>query len=111
MSKGILKICDKGHRFYKSSDCPVCPICEAEHKPESGFLSVLSAPARRALENNGMTTLKRLAKFTEAQLLRLHGIGPSSIPILRKALSKQGLSFQKDKTRSLTTKNKKDVKN
>ncbi len=26
-SQGKLKVCSRGHRFQKSSDCPVCPIC------------------------------------------------------------------------------------
>ena len=45
-----LRTCDKGHQYDKSSDCPSCPICEQERKPDSGFLARLSAPARRSLE-------------------------------------------------------------
>lgn len=93
--KGILKICSKGHQFYKSSDCPVCPICEVEKKPADGYLSLLSAPARRALENANIKTLKDLTKFTEKELLNLHGLGPSSIPKLKIALSEAGLKFKK----------------
>lgn len=55
--KGTLRTCKNGHNYYKSSDCPTCPVCEKEKKPKDGFLSLLSAPARRALENNGITTL------------------------------------------------------
>jgi len=93
--KGILKICSKGHQFYKSSDCPVCPICEVEKKPADGYLSLLSAPARRALENANIKTLQDLTKFTEKELLNLHGLGPSSIPKLKMALSGAGLKFKK----------------
>jgi len=46
-----LKICERGHKFYKSSDYPTCPRCAAQDKPESGFLSLLSAPAKNALEH------------------------------------------------------------
>jgi hypothetical protein len=53
-----LKICDGGHKFYKSSECPSCPICAAEDKPESSFLSLLGAPARSALEQAGITFTK-----------------------------------------------------
>jgi len=53
-SNKSLRTCAKGHKYYKSSDCPTCPICEKELKPATGFLSILSAPARRALENNGI---------------------------------------------------------
>lgn len=94
-SKKILKICSRGHKFYKSSDCPTCPVCENERKPKYGFLSLLSAPARRALENKGITTLNKLSIFTENEILSLHGMGPSSIPKLKKVLKDNGLSFKK----------------
>ncbi|MDG3581156.1 RNA polymerase alpha subunit C-terminal domain-containing protein [Galbibacter pacificus] len=90
----ILKTCDKGHKFYKSSDCPTCPICEAERKPKDGFLSLLSAPARRALENNNIATLEELANHSEKEILSFHGLGKSSIPILKNAMKEQGLSFK-----------------
>lgn len=90
-----LRTCSKGHRYYKSSDCPTCPICEQERKPKDGFLAVLSAPARRALENKGITTLKQLSKYSKEGILALHGIGPSSIPKLDKALEAKGLTFRK----------------
>ncbi|MCP3765044.1 RNA polymerase alpha subunit C-terminal domain-containing protein [Domibacillus sp. A3M-37] len=89
-----LRTCDKGHQFYKSSDCPSCPTCEKERKPNSGFLSRLGAPAKRALENNGITTLEQLSKFTEKEILQLHGMGPSSLPKLSVALEEEGLSFR-----------------
>ena len=94
-TKGILKVCKNGHQFYKSSDCPTCPICENERKPTSGFLSLISGPARRALEHAGIKTLNQLSKQTEAEILKLHGTGPSTIPKLRAALQLKGLSFRK----------------
>ncbi|MGZ3931194.1 MAG: RNA polymerase alpha subunit C-terminal domain-containing protein [Bacteroidia bacterium] len=93
-SKKELRICDKGHRYYKSSDCRVCPVCEKERAPEDGFLSKMSAPARRALEREGITTLKKLAGYSEAELLKLHGFGPGSLPKLRNALKEKGLMFK-----------------
>ena len=87
------KICDKGHTFTKSSDCPTCPICAAADKPESGFLSLLVAPARRALQNAGITTSTELSKHSEQEILALHGIGPKSLPILKQALQEAGLDF------------------
>jgi len=47
------------------------------------FFSALSAPARRALEGKGITTLKQLATFSETALLQLHGMGKSSIPKIK----------------------------
>lgn len=89
-----LRTCGNGHRYNKSSDCPVCPQCEKERQPQADFLSLLSAPARRALENNGITTLQQLSAFTEKDILQLHGIGPGSIPRLQEALKAQGLTFK-----------------
>lgn len=96
LEKKTLKICPKGHKFYKSSDCPTCPTCEAENKPETGFLSKLGNPARNALEVNGITTLTELAKYSEREILKLHGMGPRSLPTLRQALMDAGLSFKDD---------------
>lgn len=93
--KKNLRTCDKGHKYYKTSDCPTCPVCENERKPATGFLSVLSAPARRALEQEGIKTLEQLSKKTETEILQLHGMGPSSLPKLRSALATNGLSFKK----------------
>ena len=95
MSTGNLRKCKKGHQYYKSSDCPVCPVCEKERKPSAGFLSELSAPARRALEREGIDTLSKLSKYTEKELLKLHGMGPGSIPKLKQALKKEGFSLRK----------------
>lgn len=91
--KGTLRTCSKGHNYYKSSDCPTCPICESERTPEAQFLSEIVAPARRALERENIVSLKKLAQYSEREILQLHGIGPSSIPKLKKALEEHGLSF------------------
>ncbi len=89
------KICRKGHVFHKTSQCPVCPICEMQRKPKSDFLSLLAAPARRALENKGIKTIRQLSSFSESEVLQLHGMGPGSIPKLRQALKVAGLSFKR----------------
>ena len=75
-------------------DSPTCPVCEAERKPNEGFLALLAAPARRALTNNGIVTLQQLAQRSEEEILQFHGMGKSSIPKLRAALEAQGLSFR-----------------
>jgi uncharacterized protein YdhG (YjbR/CyaY superfamily) len=89
------KTCKNGHPFTKTSDCPVCPICAKESKVKTGFMSTLSAPAQRALENAGIKTIKQLAKYSEADILSLHGLGKSSIPKLKTALTEVGLDFKK----------------
>ncbi|RBP89924.1 RNA polymerase alpha subunit [Cytobacillus firmus] len=88
-----LRVCEKGHKFYKSSECKSCPTCDKENKPESGFLSKLSAPARNALVHQGIDTLNKLSKYTEKEILKIHGIGPASLPIMRTSLKEEGLSF------------------
>lgn len=88
-------VCSFGHQYVKSSDCIVCPICEALKKPVEGFLSKLSAPARRALIAADLNTLEKLASVSESELLALHGIGKASIPLLQEALLSEGMAFRK----------------
>jgi predicted RecB family nuclease len=95
VSKSIPRVCKNRHQYYKSSHCPTCPVCEEQRKPVAGFAALLAAPARRALENAGIRTLQQLAQKNEADILTLHGMGPSSIPKLREALKSAGLVFNK----------------
>lgn len=90
----VLKVCEKGHTFYKSSECTSCPTCDKENKPESGFLSKLSSPARNALIHEGIDTLQKLSTYTQKEILKLHGIGPASLPTMRSSLEEEGLSFK-----------------
>lgn len=90
----ILKTCDQGHKFYKSSDCPTCPVCEKLKEPASGFLALLSNPARNALLHYGIDTVQKLAGHTEKEILALHGIGRASLPAFKKALEEAGLNFR-----------------
>jgi Bacterial RNA polymerase, alpha chain C terminal domain. len=91
-----LKVCAKGHRYYKSSDCPTCPVCESRKKPSEGFLSLLSAPARRALMHRGIDSLEALSEFTEKEILALHGMGKKSMPVLAESLRHAGLTFRQE---------------
>jgi predicted RecB family nuclease len=93
----MLKTCKNGHTFFKSSDCPVCPICEKERKPKDSFLSLIAAPARRALESEGITTLEKLSTYSESGILSLHGMGKSTLPKLNEALTEAGLSFKQSR--------------
>ena len=63
-------------------------------KKTKAFPSFPAASARRALENNGIKTLKQLSGYREADILKLHGMGPSSLPELREALPAENLSFK-----------------
>lgn len=93
-STGTLRTCSKGHQYYKSSDCPTCPVCEDARRPKEGFLSLLAAPARRALENAGITAVEQLAEYSEKDLLKLHGLGKTAIPVLKQALAQRGLGLK-----------------
>lgn len=92
-SSKTLRTCPDGHTYYKSSDCPVCPECEKQNKP-GGFLAALSAPARRALQAAGITSLQQLATWSEKEVLALHGMGKASLPLLREALQQEKLCFR-----------------
>ncbi len=89
-----LRTCQKGHRYYKSSDCPTCPVCEKLKEPASGFLGLLSNPARNALLHYGIDTIQKLAAHTKKEILALHGIGRASMPVFEKALKEAGLDFK-----------------
>lgn len=90
-----LRTCERGHQYYKSSECPVCPVCEKEREHPAEFYSLVSAPARRALERAGIISLTQLAKRTEKDLLAMHGMGPNAVLKLRAALKEKGSTFQK----------------
>ncbi|MCC5942103.1 MAG: RNA polymerase alpha subunit C-terminal domain-containing protein [Balneolaceae bacterium] len=90
------RTCSEGHTFYKSSDCPTCPICEKLKEPASGFLALLSNPARNTLLHYGIDTIQKLTGYTEKEILDLHGIGKASMPILQKALEEEGLKFREE---------------
>ncbi|HEY9049350.1 MAG TPA: RNA polymerase alpha subunit C-terminal domain-containing protein [Ohtaekwangia sp.] len=93
-SKKNLRVCKNGHQYYKSSDCPTCPICEQERKPMEGFLSLIAAPARRSLERIEVKSLQELSRCTEAEIAALHGMGPNALAKLRAAMAEEGLSFK-----------------
>lgn len=90
----VKKTCKLGHTFYKSSDCPTCPTCEKLKEPASGFLALLSNPARNALLHHEIDTIQKLSDFTEKGILKIHGIGKASLPIFRKSLQEHGLRFK-----------------
>ena len=54
-------------------------------------------PARNALANVGIQTLKQLTKFTETEIKQLHGVGPNALGKLHIALEAKRLSFAAEK--------------
>jgi len=57
-------------------------------------LPKLAAPAERALAAANIKKLSDLTQWTEAELSKLHGIGPNALKKLNQALTLKGLSFK-----------------
>ena len=75
-------------------------------KSGKDFFNELPAPAQRALKQAGISTLQKLSQRTEAEVLKLHGMGPGSIPKLKTALKTKGLSFRSDNLKRALKKTK-----
>jgi hypothetical protein len=69
-------------------------------KQDTSDLPKLAAPAVRALQIAGITSLKDLTKVSEEELLQLHGMGKNALGTLRDALKANGLSFREEKKSS-----------
>ena len=67
----------------------------SNHSPElpTDFPAGIGKPAQRALAGAGYTRLEELTTVTEAELRKLHGMGPKAVGVLRNALAARGLSF------------------
>jgi hypothetical protein len=57
------------------------------------FPPKIGQPARRALLAAGYTRLDQLADVRENDLLKLHGMGPKAMGMLREALAARGATF------------------
>ncbi len=68
---------------------------EHNHSQEPGteFPAGLAKPAQRALAGAGYVRLEQLTTVDEAELLKLHGMGPKAVDLLRRAMEARGLSF------------------
>jgi CubicO group peptidase (beta-lactamase class C family) len=60
---------------------------------ESDLPTGLSKPARRALAAAGYVRLKQLTEVGEAEIMELHGVGPTAMERLRSALAARGQGF------------------
>lgn len=61
-----------------------------------GNFPKIGKPALRALSGAGYSRLEQLANVSEAELAKLHGMGPKALGILREALMEKRLSFRGD---------------
>ena len=64
---------------------------------QTADLPKLAAPAQRALASLGVYRLDQLTKFSEREIMQLHGLGPTTIVALRRALKAKHKSFAKEK--------------
>ena len=64
----------------------------AANQPENDFPKI-GAPATRALTGAGISRLADLTEFTEADIKKLHGVGPKALKLLQAALDEKGLSY------------------
>lgn len=53
----------------------------------------IGQPATRALSYANITHLEQLTKVSAEELLKLHGVGPKAIRLLKEALEGKGLAF------------------
>lgn len=64
----------------------------AEADSDSDF-PFIGKVAKRELANAGYTRLEQLPAVSEAELLKIHGVGPKATRILGEALAEKGLAF------------------
>lgn len=64
---------------------------------QSDFEKILAKPAQRALARANIENVEQLSKFTEAEIMELHGIGQNAFTKLQAALEAKGLSFAQKK--------------
>lgn len=63
-------------------------------KSEPSDFPKISKPALKALNAAGYFRLEQLSQVREAELAKLHGMGPKALGILREALKELGLDFK-----------------
>lgn len=57
------------------------------------LLKKLAKPAQRAIQNLGVTTIEDLTKYSEKEILELHGIGKNAMNSIKLTLNESGLTF------------------
>jgi hypothetical protein len=67
---------------------------ESTHPNRAAFPVGMSGPALQALSVAGVRSIADLERWTEAELLALHGMGPKGIRVLRDALAAAGRRFR-----------------
>jgi hypothetical protein len=60
---------------------------------ESDLPAGLAQPAVRALAAAGYLHLEQFTKLSEAEVKKLHGMGPKAMELIRRALAEKGMTF------------------
>ena len=55
----------------------------------------IGSPAHRALTAAGITRLEQFTSISEEELLKLHGVGPKAVRIIKESLRENRLAFAK----------------
>lgn len=72
-------------------------------QPTNDWPPGVAQPAVRALTGAGYTRLEQLDGVAEADILKLHGMGPKAMSALRTALAERGLAFADVRSAGKTT--------
>jgi DNA-directed RNA polymerase alpha subunit len=64
-------------------------------KPVSDFPPTMGKVAPRELVANGIHTLEQTTRYTEQELLSIHGVGPKAVRIIKEELAKKNLHLKK----------------
>jgi predicted flap endonuclease-1-like 5' DNA nuclease len=65
---------------------------------ESDLPRGMGNPARQALAATGYTRLDQLRNIPDADLLKIHGVGPKAVRVLREALAAQDARQPRQRT-------------
>jgi len=68
------------------------------HPNRAAFPAGVSGPALRALDAAGVRSVADLTRWSEADLAKLHGMGPKALGALRSALEASGRTFRAGKS-------------
>ncbi len=60
---------------------------------ESDLPAGIGRPTQQALAAAGYTRLDQFTEIREAEILKLHGMGPKALEMIRRALAARGQSF------------------
>jgi predicted flap endonuclease-1-like 5' DNA nuclease len=64
------------------------------HPNRAAFPAGIGGPALRALAHAGVRSVDDLTQWTEADLAKLHGMGPKALGVLRDALEASGRTLR-----------------